>query len=102
MGEIRPGTPGKDIDAIARKFITDAGYGEYFGHGLGHQIGLAVHDGKALSTQSDVILQPGMVVTVEPGIYIPEWGGVRIEDDVLITKSGYEVLTKSAKLISSG
>jgi len=95
IAAIRPGARGGDIDAIARKYIADQGYGEYFGHGLGHGLGLEVHDGKTLSKNSDIILQAGMVTTVEPGIYLPGWGGVRIEDDVLVTKNGHEILTHS-------
>ncbi len=94
---VRPGIAGKEVDAVAREHIAKSGYGEYFGHGLGHGIGLAVHDGPILSKNSEVILEPGMIVTVEPGIYIPGWGGIRIEDDVLITEHGHEVLTKSPK-----
>ncbi len=90
---ITPGAPGKDIDAIARDFIAARGYGENFGHSLGHCIGRVVHDGPALSSRSEVILQPGMVVTVEPGIYVEGWGGIRIEEDVLVTETGHEVLS---------
>jgi len=94
---IAPGKTGREIDAVARQFISSKGYGANFGHGLGHMLGIEVHDGVGLSTVSEVVLQPGMVVTVEPGIYIPGWGGIRIEDDVLVTDNGHEVLTHAAK-----
>ncbi|MCC6483803.1 MAG: aminopeptidase P family protein [Armatimonadetes bacterium] len=100
IAAIRPGVPGKDVDEVARKIITDAGYGNSFGHGLGHQLGLSVHDGPALSPKSDIVLLEGMVVTVEPGIYIEGWGGVRIEDDVLVGRCGAEVLTVSQKSLT--
>ncbi|MDO8587886.1 MAG: Xaa-Pro peptidase family protein [Armatimonadota bacterium] len=94
---VRPGAAGKDVDAVARDHIAAAGYGEYFGHGLGHSLGRGVHDGPGFSRTSTIILEPGMVMTVEPGIYIPDWGGVRIEDDVLVTESGCEILTGATK-----
>lgn len=97
---IRPGMQGRQVDAVARDYITDQGYGEYFGHGLGHGLGLEVHDGRILTKKSEIILRPGMVATVEPGIYIPGLGGVRIEDDVLVTESGCEVLTHSPRSLS--
>jgi Xaa-Pro aminopeptidase len=90
---IRPGAVGKDVDAVARAIIADAGFSRFFGHGLGHGIGLDVHEAPSLKPISEVVLQPGMIVTVEPGIYLPDFGGVRIEDDVLVTKDGHEVLT---------
>ncbi|WP_284036026.1 aminopeptidase P family protein [Neobacillus sp. 114] len=93
----RPGMTGKEADALTRDYITEKGYGEYFGHSTGHGIGLEVHEGPALSLKSDIILEPGMVVTCEPGIYIPGLGGVRIEDDTLITKDHNERLTHSTK-----
>ncbi len=93
----KPGISGKEADALTRDYIMEKGYGEYYGHSAGHGIGLEVHEGPAVSFRSDTILEPGMVVTCEPGIYIPGLGGVRIEDDVLITSEGNELLTHSAK-----
>ncbi|MBY0122427.1 Xaa-Pro peptidase family protein [Bacillus sp. S/N-304-OC-R1] len=97
MEGIKPGMTGKEADALTRDYITEKGYGEYFGHSTGHGIGLEVHEGPSLSVKSDVVLEPGMVVTVEPGIYIPGLGGVRIEDDTIITKEHNESLTHSTK-----
>jgi len=94
---IKPGVKGCDIDAVARQVITDAGYGDYFSHSLGHSLGLNVHDGMGFAQKSEVVLEPGMVFTVEPGIYIEGLGGVRIEDDVLVTEDGVEVLTHAPK-----
>lgn len=97
LAAIRPGVPGRDVDTVARDFLTAQKLGESFAHGLGHGLGRVVHDGPALSQRSDVILEPGMVVTVEPGAYIEDFGGVRIEDDVFVTESGCEILTQSTK-----
>ncbi|MBM6617325.1 M24 family metallopeptidase [Bacillus suaedaesalsae] len=97
MAGIKPGISGKDADALTRDYITEKGYGEYFGHSTGHGIGLEVHEGPGLSVKSDVTLETGMVVTVEPGIYIAGLGGVRIEDDTVITNDGNESLTHSTK-----
>ena len=94
---IRPGLRGKEVDAVARDYISSKGCGELFGHGLGHGLGLDIHDPGALSRRGEVVLQPGMVFTVEPGIYIADWGGIRIEDDILVTTAGCEVLTHSPK-----
>lgn len=97
MAGFKPGITGRQADAITRDYITEKGYGEYFGHSTGHGIGLEVHEGPGLSMKSDIILEPGMVVTCEPGIYIPGLGGVRIEDDTLITDTHNEALTHSTK-----
>ncbi|MFM7148694.1 MAG: M24 family metallopeptidase [Gemmataceae bacterium] len=98
---VRPGAIGKDIDAAARNVIAQAGHGEHFGHGLGHGIGLQIHEAPAVRPLSETRLEPGMVFTLEPGIYIPEWGGVRIEDDVLVTPDGVEVLTSVPRDLES-
>lgn len=97
LAAIRPGVLGKDVDKVAREVITAAGYGERFGHGLGHGVGRVVHEGPGAGSKSEDVLQPGMVVTVEPGIYIPEWGGVRIEDMVVVTENGYRNFNRYTK-----
>jgi Xaa-Pro aminopeptidase len=94
---IRPGVKACDVDSVARSWIKDAGYGNEFNHSLGHGIGLRVHEAPSLRQTSDAVLDAGMVVTVEPGIYLPGWGGIRIEDDVLVTPDGAEVLTTAPK-----
>jgi Xaa-Pro aminopeptidase len=100
VAAIRPGKSGREIDEIGRSVIADAGFGKYFGHGLGHGIGLDIHELPRLSVVNEQPLRAGMVVTVEPGIYLPGWGGIRIEDDVLVTRRGYEVLTNCPKELS--
>jgi Xaa-Pro aminopeptidase len=95
--QARPGMTGREVDAIARDVIAEAGYKEQFGHGLGHGVGLAVHEGPSLSFQSTHVLKPGMLCTIEPGIYLTGWGGVRIEDIVLFKEDGVEVLSKARK-----
>ncbi len=94
---VRPGVKGKDVDKVARDLITAAGYGRYFGHGLGHGVGLEIHEGPSAGARGETVLQPGMIVTVEPGIYIPEFGGVRIEDMVVVTDAGYRNFNQFSK-----
>jgi len=97
LAGIRPGLKGKEIDALARKVIEEAGYGECFGHSLGHSVGLEIHEKPVFSRKEETVMQPGMVITVEPGIYIENFGGVRIEDVVVITENGCENITHSPK-----
>lgn len=97
LEKIKPGMTGIEADAIARDYIKSKGYGDAFGHSTGHGIGLEVHEGPALSFRSETVLVPNMAVTVEPGIYLPGIGGVRIEDDILITEDGNVRLTHSPK-----
>lgn len=97
LDAIRPGVPAREVDAIARQALAEKGLDLYFGHGLGHGLGADVHDVGRMSPSSDDVLEEGQVWTVEPGVYIPGFGGVRIEDDVVVTSGGCEILTSSPK-----
>ncbi len=99
IAAIRPGALMSEVDAAARNVISDAGYGKQFGHGLGHGFGLEIHEATRLAADQHRPLKAGMVITVEPGIYLPGWGGVRIEDDVLVTRTGHEVLSNLPKAL---
>ena len=102
MSTVQPGMTGLEADGLARKVIEEAGYGEHFGHSLGHGVGLAVHEHPRLSPTGQDILEEGMVFTIEPGIYLSGWGGVRIEDVVTLEKSGARALSRAVKLDRTG
>jgi Xaa-Pro aminopeptidase len=97
LAAVRPGPTGREVDAVARSIIDAAGHAEHFGHGLGHGVGLDVHEGPRLSKQGEAALAAGMVVTVEPGVYVPGAVGVRIEDLVIVTDDGAEVVSSLPK-----
>src|SRR5215218_9644582 len=97
LAAVRPGPTGKEVDAVAREIIDEAGHAEHFGHGLGHGVGMEVHEGPRLSRQGDVTLAAGQIVTVEPGVYVPGEVGVRIEDLVVVTEDGHDVLSTLPK-----
>ena len=95
---IEEGMPGREAHAIAATVIAEAGYGEYFGHGLGHGVGLDIHEAPRLAPGSEAVLEDGQVFTVEPGIYIPGWGGVRIEDQCVMEGGRVRAISASPKL----
>ena len=97
LDAIRPGVTFAAVDAVARDVIRDAGHGEHFGHALGHGVGREVHESPVVREGNEARLKSGMVFTIEPGIYIPGWGGVRIEDMVLVTDAGVRVLSDFEK-----
>ncbi len=99
IGAVKPGVLMKEVDQTARNIIASSGYGKHFGHSLGHGVGLAVHEAPSVSFRSRQKLKPGMVLTIEPGIYIPDWGGVRLENMVVVTNDGCEVLNRDTTFL---
>ena len=91
---VKPGVKASEIDSICRSYIKSKGYGDFFVHSTGHGLGIDVHEFPYVSTTSDITLEPGMIITVEPGIYVEGTGGARIEDDVLVTSTGNKVLSR--------
>ncbi|HPS58102.1 MAG TPA: aminopeptidase P family protein [Spirochaetota bacterium] len=100
LAAVRPGIEARELDSVARSYIAEHGYGDNFGHGLGHGLGIEIHEAPAIKKNSSSSLKQNMVITVEPGIYIPGKGGVRIEDMVLVTADGPDVLTRCSKSLT--
>jgi Xaa-Pro aminopeptidase len=100
LDAVRPGPEGREVDAIARDIISAAGHGDHFGHGLGHGVGMDIHEAPRLARTAEARLAAGNVVTVEPGIYVPGRGGVRIEDLVVVTEDGRDVLSATSKALT--
>jgi Xaa-Pro aminopeptidase len=100
IDNIKTGMTGNEADSIARQVINKAGYGSAFGHGLGHGVGLATHESPRVGSGSTDVLADGMVFTIEPGIYISGWGGVRIEDTVIMENGKTRVLSKARKILN--
>ena len=101
IAALKPGATAGEVDAAARSVIEEAGFGRFFTHGLGHGIGLEIHENPSFRRDNPAKLKAGMVVTIEPGIYLPDWGGIRIEDDVLVTPDGPEILTRVPRSLES-
>lgn len=99
LSALRPGVSGKDVDHAARSIISAAGFGANFGHALGHGVGLAVHEAPSLNSRNRNLLRPGMVVTVEPGVYIKGWGGIRLENMASITPTGHKILNRDTSFL---
>jgi Xaa-Pro aminopeptidase len=99
LAAVKAGASGREVDAVARELIAAAGHAQHFGHGLGHGVGAEVHEGPRLSQRSEAVLAAGDVVTVEPGVYVPGAVGVRIEDLVIVTEDGGEVVSSLPKAL---